>query len=70
MNPDSPVRFCASVSSLALVAGALSMAISLMSLFGSRAEEISAGGYGFVAGTVLVAAGLVSLTMIATRSAA
>lgn len=60
---------CFLLSALAIVAGGLGMAMSLLEMTSSNIGEITAGASGFVAGSVLVGAGVVSLTLLATRSA-
>jgi hypothetical protein len=71
---DSPVDLpsflrpvCLVLSVLALIAGGLGMALSFLVMTSSRMTDITAGTSGFLAGSVLIAAGLVSLTMLATR---
>ncbi|MEX0586391.1 MAG: hypothetical protein WD176_07095 [Pirellulales bacterium] len=53
---------------LAILCGALGMVISFLYLASSSMEDIHAGQSGFVAGSILASAGLVSLTLAVTRS--
>ncbi len=58
---------CLVLSGLALVAGGLGMVASFLYLASNNMVNITAGSSGFVAGAVLIGAGLLSLTMLATR---
>jgi hypothetical protein len=53
----------------AIVAGFAGMGASFLFLSSSVPNEVSAGAAGFVAGSVFLAAGLVSLTLLATAPA-
>ena len=69
---DSPAflrPICLVLAVLAIIAGGLGMAASFLYLASSRTADVTAGTSGFVAGAVLIAAGLLSLTMLATRPA-
>ncbi len=69
---DSPAflrPICLVLAILSTVAGGLGMAASFLFLASSRTDEITAGTSGFVAGAILVAAGQLSLTMLAVRPA-
>jgi hypothetical protein len=60
---------CLFLSILALAAGALGMSLSFFQLAFSMGsmEDIVAGGAGFLTGSVLVGAGLVSLAILSAR---
>jgi len=60
---------CFVLGILAILAGGLGMAASFLYLASSRMADITAGTSGFVAGSILIASGLLSLTMLATRPA-
>ncbi len=60
---------CLILSGLAILAGGLGMAMSFLYLASASMADITAGTSGFVAGSVLIGSGLVSLTMLATREA-
>ncbi len=60
---------CLVLSALALVAGVLGMFGSFLYLASNNMANITAGSSGFIAGAVLIGAGLLSLTMLATRPA-
>jgi hypothetical protein len=69
---DSPAflrPICLVLAVLVIVAGGLAMAASSLYLASSSMGEITVGTSGFVAGAVLIAAGLLSITMLATRPA-
>jgi hypothetical protein len=69
---DSPAflrRICLVLASLAIVAGGLGMLASFLYLGSRSMADITAGTSGFVAGAILIGAGLLSLTMLATRPA-
>ena len=53
------------LSRLAVLFGAGGMALSFLYLASASFEDIAAGTSGFVAGSVLVGSGLVSLSMLA-----
>jgi hypothetical protein len=60
---------CLALAALAVVAGGLGMIASFLYLASSSMADITAGASGFVAGAVLIGAGLIALTMLATRPA-
>lgn len=61
-------RTCLSLSTLAMLAGALGMAASFLFLASRSSDDVSAGSAGFVAGSVLAGCGLISLTILMTRT--
>ena len=61
---------CLVLSVLAIVAGGLGMLLSFLALAQRDMRDITAGASGFVAGAVLIGAGLVSLAILATRAVA
>jgi hypothetical protein len=69
---DSPAflrPICLILAALAVMAGGLGMASSFLYLASSSTADVTAGSSVFVGGAVLIAAGLLSLTMLATRPA-
>jgi hypothetical protein len=52
---------------LAIVAGGLGMVASFLHLASGQMAEITAGTSGFVAGAILIGAGLLAMTMLPTR---
>jgi hypothetical protein len=62
-------RICLVLASLAIVAGGLGMFASFLYLASRSMADITAGTSGFVAGAILIGAGLLSLTMLAIRPA-
>jgi hypothetical protein len=70
MNSPAFLRpICLTLSTSAIVAGGLGMVASFLHLASSRMADITAGASGFVAGAVLIGAGLLSLTILATKPA-
>lgn len=66
---NSPLRVvCLILASGVLLLGAAGMLLSFLYLASSSMADITAGTSGFVAGSVLIASGLISLTMLASRS--
>jgi hypothetical protein len=55
------------LSGVAIVAGGLGMPMSFLYLASASMADITAGTSGFVAGAVLIGAGLISLAILATR---
>ncbi len=53
---------------LALLAGVAGMAMSFLFLASSHPANITAGTSGFVAGSVLIGSGLISLSLLAMRA--
>jgi hypothetical protein len=68
MHEDPLRRSCIVLAVLAMLAGLGGMGMSFLYLAGSHPADIAAGQSGFVAGAVLIAAGLVSLSLLASRS--
>lgn len=66
-NPNSLRPVCLVLAGLAMVAGALGMAMSFLYLASASMADITAGASGFVAGSVLIGAGLLSLTTLAAH---
>jgi hypothetical protein len=68
-----PKTVCLVLSILALVAGALGMALSFVHLalagMGGM-EDVVAGGTGLIAGSILFGAGLISATLLYARGPA
>jgi hypothetical protein len=62
-------RLAAFLAALAIAAGGLGMAASFHYLASDTLPGITAGTSGLVAASVLIGAGLLSLTMLATRPA-
>src|SRR6185437_11505744 len=56
------------LASLFLIAGSCGMAISFLFLASSHPLDVTAGAAGFVAGAVMLAAGLISLVVLEQRS--
>lgn len=56
------------LSGLSVMLGAMGMATSFLFLASASFEDITAGTSGFIAGSVLVGSGLVSLSMLASSS--
>jgi hypothetical protein len=67
MNTTGLRSACQVLSVLAMLAGAAGMAMSFLYLASSSIADITAGTSGFVAGSVLIGCGLLSLTLLATR---
>jgi hypothetical protein len=67
MNSTSMRPFCLLLSLGSILAGGVGMLLSFLHLGTNSAPYVSAGSAGFIAGAVLIGAGLVSLTMLATR---
>jgi hypothetical protein len=68
MNIHTVLRIaCLVLAALAIVFGALGMFASFLYLASSSMADITAGTSGFVAGSILIGSGLISLTMIATH---
>jgi len=65
MNTDSHQYLCRFVSTIAVLFGAIGMAVSFLYLASASFEDIIAGTSGFVAGSVLVGSGVLSLSMLA-----
>ncbi len=59
---------CVVVSIIALGAGACGMVLSFLYMASARLEDVTAGAAGFVAGSVLVGAGLISLTILTVKA--
>lgn len=68
-TPASLRPICLVLAALVIVAGGLGMAASFLYLASSSMADITAGASGFIAGAVLIGAGLLSLTTLATRPA-
>ncbi len=64
-DTNSARGVCRFLSGLAVLLGAAGMAVSFSYLASASFEDITAGTSGFVAGSVLVGSGLVSLSMLA-----
>ena len=60
---------CLILSAGVILLGAAGMVLSFLYLASSSMADITAGTSGFVAGSVLIGSGLVSLTMLASRVA-
>lgn len=58
---------CLVLAVLAIIGGALGMFASFLFMASNSMADITAGTSGFVAGAILIAAGLLSLTMLATN---
>jgi hypothetical protein len=58
---------CLVLSALAILAGGMGMALSFLYMASASLADITAASAGFVAGSVLIGSGLVSLTLLATR---
>jgi hypothetical protein len=63
--PDT--RLCRIATFTALAVGPLGMFVSLLFLDSPRGADIASGAAGFLAGAVLAAAGLVSLSLLIHR---
>ena len=66
MESTSFQRVCRTLSVSAMVAGTLGMLMSFLYMDTASPTELTAGAAGFIAGSVLVGSGLISLTRIAT----
>jgi len=55
------------LSGLAVVAGGLGMVLSFLALCSDHTNEVTAGTAGFVAGAILIGAGLISLAILSPR---
>ena len=66
-DSDSRQGLCRFLAGLAVLLGAMGMATSFLFLASSSFEAITVGTSGFVAGSVLVGSGLVSLSMLAAE---
>ena len=64
-DSESRHGFCRFLAGLAVMLGAMGMVTSFLYLASASFEDITAGTSGFVAGSVLVGSGLVSLSMLA-----
>ncbi len=64
-DSDSRQGFCRFLAGLAVMLGSMGMVTSFLYLASASFEDITAGTSGFVAGSVLVGSGLVSLSMLA-----
>jgi hypothetical protein len=69
MGNDSLRPVCLILSSGALLLGAAGMVLSFLYLASSSMADITAGTSGFIAGSVLIGSGLISLTLLASRPA-
>ena len=67
MEPAILRPVCLFLSAGAILAGGAGMVLSFLYLASSNTQDITAGTSGFVAGSVLIGAGIVSLSMLATR---
>ena len=67
MGGGSLRAVCLILSSGAIVLGAAGMVLSFLYLASSSMADITAGTSGFVAGSVLIGSGLISLTLLASR---
>lgn len=65
MNSQSLRFLCLVLSACAIGAGCLGMVASFLYLASSSMADITAGTSGFIAGSVLVGSGLISLTLLA-----
>jgi small neutral amino acid transporter SnatA (MarC family) len=62
------VGFVVVVSILMLVLGAIGMMISFMFMFSSNALDVAGGGLCFIAGSIMMASGLVSLAVVSLKA--
>ena len=62
---DSRLGVCRFLAGLAVMLGVMGMVTSFLYLASASFEDITAGTSGFVAGSVLVGSGLVSMSMLA-----
>jgi hypothetical protein len=68
MDSQNSLRpLCLILSFLSMIAGGLGMLMSFLYLASKAMDDIVVGMAGFIAGAILIAAGVISLTMIATR---
>jgi hypothetical protein len=68
MNNSNFLRLtCLGLAVITIIAGVLGMLASFLFLASNSMADITAGTSGFVAGSILIAAGLLSLTMLATK---
>ena len=58
---------CAAIAAVCICLGVLGMVLSFFFLASGRSADLTAGMSGFIAGSVLIAGGLISLTLIAIR---
>lgn len=67
MRPEILLRaVCITLSGLAILAGCGGMVASFLFMTSQNMADVTAGGAGFIAGAVLLGAGLVSLALIAS----
>ena len=62
------VGFVAVVSILMLVLGAIGMTISFMFMFSANTLDVTGGGMCFIAGSIMMASGLVSLAVVSLKA--
>jgi hypothetical protein len=67
METSSLRQVCLALSALSILAGGAGMGVSFLFMASSSAANIMAGTSGFIAGSVFIGSGLVSLTMLATK---
>jgi TRAP-type C4-dicarboxylate transport system permease small subunit len=60
---------CMVLSILAMLAGGAGMVMSFLYLASASMADITAGTSGFVAGSILIGSGLISLTFLTIRTA-
>lgn len=67
MESSSLWSWCLILSGGAVLMGGAGMVLSFVYLASSSMADITAGTSGFIAGSVLIGSGLISLSMLATR---
>jgi hypothetical protein len=67
MVPVQLRTLCFVVSVLAILAGGFGMAKSFIYMASANMADITSGASGFIAGSVLIGSGLLSMTLLATR---
>lgn len=67
MEPNKLRTLCVVLSALAILGGGLGMAESFRYMASANMADITAGTSGFIAGSVLIGSGILSLTILATR---
>jgi hypothetical protein len=67
MNPATFRIVCLVLSILTILTGGGGMAISFLFLAAGTIPDSTAGAAGFIAGSVMIGSGLISLTLLAAR---
>lgn len=74
MNPNETVKFtvlqiaCLALAVCTMIAGAAGLVLSFIFLASADMRDITAGTSGFVAGSVLIGSGLISLSLVSREA--